>query len=155
MRDRAWVLDAAESEIDNTVHQEAIMKATRQASLRGARGMISAAIGALGFGLFATVSQAAAVPPGEQVAQHVVRYGDLNLTSRAGVDQLYQRIVSAARGVCGTDQAFSLTAQVESRDCAERAIARAVATVDNPGLSNRYRDSAGHGVAASARPVAP
>lgn len=148
-------LDAAESEINLTVYQEEIMKATRPASSRSARVMISAAIGALGLGLFATASQAAAVRPGDQVARHVVRYGDLNLDSHAGVDELYQRIVTAARGVCGTDQAFSLIAQVESRRCAEHAIARAVATVGIPSLSNRYRHSVGHGVAASERSAAP
>lgn len=129
------------------------MNTTRQTSHRNARAVISAAIAAATLGLVATVSQAAA-RPGEHVAQHVVRYADLNLGSRAGVDQLYQRIVTAAHGVCGTDQAFSLTAQVESRQCAEQAIARAVATVDNPALSNRYRDSVGAGAAVSAPSVA-
>ncbi len=131
------------------------MNTTRQTFNRNARGMISATIAAATLGLFASVSQAAAVPPGEQAAQHVVRYADLNLGSRAGVDQLYQRIVAAAHRVCGTDQAFSLTAQVESRQCAERAIARAVAAVDNPALANRYRDSVGNGTAVPELPVAP
>ena len=130
------------------------MNTTRQTSNRNARVILSAAIAAATLGLFASGSQAA-VRPGEHVAQHVVRYADLNLGSRAGVDQLYQRIVAAAHSVCGTDQAFSLTAQVDSRQCSERAIARAVATIDNPALSNRYRDSVGNGAAAPELPVAP
>lgn len=130
------------------------MNTTRQTSHRSARVIISAAVAAATLELFATIGQAA-VRPGERAAQHVVRYADLNLDSRAGVDQLYQRIVTAAHSVCGTDQAFSLTAQVESRQCAEQAIARAVATVGNPALSNRHRGSVGNGAAAPELPVAP
>ena len=130
------------------------MNTTRQTSHRSARVIISAAIAAATLGLFATIGQAA-VRPGEQVAQHVVRYADLNLDSRAGVDQLYQRIVTAAHSVCGTDQAFSLTAQVESRQCSKQAIARAVATIGSPALSSRYRGSVGTGAAAPELPATP
>lgn len=130
------------------------MNTTRQTSHRNARVIISAALAAASLGLFATIGQAA-VRPGEQVAQHVVRYADLNLDSRAGVDQLYQRIVTAAHSVCGTDQAFSLTAQVESRQCSKQAIARAVATIDSPALSSRYRGSVGTGAAAPELPATP
>lgn len=130
------------------------MNTTRQTFNRSARVVISAAVAAATLGLFATASQAAVRSEG-RVAQQVVRYDALNLGSRAGVDRLYQRIITAANQVCGTNQAYSLITQVRSRDCADRAIARAVASVDNPSLSNRYRDSAGHGVEASGRSTAP
>ena len=130
------------------------MNTTRQTSHRNARVIISAALAAASLGLFATIGQAAD-RPGEQAAQHLVRYADLNLDSRAGVDQLYQRIVTAAHSVCGTDQAFSLTAQVESRQCSKQAIARAVATIDSPALSSRYRGSVGTGAAAPELPATP
>lgn len=106
---------------------------------RGARRMIPVVIGVLGVGFIANRGHAEAVT-GYHVEHAVVRYGDLNLDSRAGVDLLYDRIASAARSVCGVGQIGSLSARVEARRCEAEALAHAVAAVDNPALARRYQD---------------
>ncbi|MDE2050905.1 MAG: UrcA family protein [Gammaproteobacteria bacterium] len=83
--------------------------------------------------------QAAAPTTAEEPAAITVRFGDLNLHSRAGIDVLYQRIAAAARDVCGGDtNTRSLADWSQSRLCRQQSIARAVATVGIPELLAVY-----------------
>lgn len=69
----------------------------------------------------------------------VVRYGDLNLDSRAGVLTLHARLRSAAQNVCSPldSRVLGLLEQYES--CVADAIANSVAAVGNDSLSKYHR----------------
>lgn len=88
------------------------------------------------FALFASLGSTlaiAAVPasaePGEQFAGEV-RYGDLNLTSDAGVVQLQRRIANAARKGCGYADGRDLNASQAAAACRRAAIAAATPKVE-------------------------
>ncbi len=102
---------------------------------RGLRAMIPATFATACLGLWSLPGHTAEVRTGEQPTQLVVRYGDLNLGSREGVDRLYLRIVAAARDVCGHEDGRSPAAWARLRACSEQAIGRAVATVGNVDLA--------------------
>ena len=116
---------------------------TRRLFHRGLRAMISATFASACLGLWSIPGQAAEVRTGEQRAQLVVRYGDLNLGNREGVDRLYLRIVAAAREVCGPEDGRSLAAWSRFRACTDQAIARAVATVGSMDLADAYARKTG------------
>ncbi len=65
----------------------------------------------------------------------VVKYSDLTLATDSGVNQLYRRIVSAAKQVCPDSpiRDFGLQRQVEA--CRSQAVARAVRQIDNSRLA--------------------
>jgi len=69
----------------------------------------------------------------------VVRYGDLNLNSRAGVLTLHARLRSAAQDVCSPldSRVLGLLEQYES--CVADAISQSVAAVGNDSLSRYHR----------------
>ena len=96
---------------------------------------------ALGACLIAALSGAAyAAAPGTASASVRVSYGDLNLASEQGNKELYTRIVSAAREVCGADQLDSrdLHALGFERACEQQAVATAVGQVHSPKLAALY-----------------
>jgi len=93
----------------------------------------------LGSSSAGAVGVADAAPPGYELATRVVKYGDLDLTRRAGVSALYSRIQSATRAVC--EPAISTGAKEATagvRRCREQALTRAVADVNAPALTNYY-----------------
>lgn len=70
---------------------------------------------------------------------YVVRFADLDLSHEAGVKALYRRIRSAADSVCAPlGDARLLARQAQWRTCRDRAIADAVARIDQPMLSQHY-----------------
>jgi len=73
--------------------------------------------------------------PSGEPARAVVRYADLNLSSREGVQQLYQRIVASADAVCGKVDPRDLAVWSRFRICTDHSVARAVAAIGHPGLS--------------------
>jgi UrcA family protein len=85
--------------------------------------------------LLALASAAAGANPEdtEEVQSENVNYEDLNLTSLAGVTQLYGRIERAARLVCGPNTDQSRMGQWKT--CYRLAVAAAVARVNNPLLT--------------------
>jgi len=88
--------------------------------------------------MLAGMSQVArAAEPARSVT---VAYGDLNLTSAAGTDALYARIVSAARAVCGAGEVDirNLQAFAAEQACESSAITQAVQAVHNPALAALY-----------------
>ena len=64
-----------------------------------------------------------------------VRYDDLNLSTKAGVDKLYRRISSAAREVCPDVYSRETSTVLAAQRCQTAAIARAVSQVNNPALA--------------------
>lgn len=75
--------------------------------------------------------------PSNEVRTELVQFGDLDLSRPAGVQALYRRIQQAARDVCGPEGAAGHLG--DSRECRSSAIARAVAEVDAPLLTERHR----------------
>jgi len=73
----------------------------------------------------------------------VVQYADLDLTSASGAKILYRRIHAAAVKVCGIPDLMQLAAVAAAKACSDRAIADAVASIDNPLLTARHRAATG------------
>lgn len=97
---------------------------------------ISLALASLGC---LAVSSAALADGGPHYVTHTVtvRYADLNLSSVAGANALYRRIVGAARFTCGYS-GKGLREQMEWQSCYKNAVADAVAAVNSPNLTAIY-----------------
>jgi UrcA family protein len=67
--------------------------------------------------------------------QKTVPYGDLNLASSQGVEQLYRRIVAASLQVCAALDGRSLQEKQQFSICTKQSIAHAVTAVDQPALA--------------------
>jgi UrcA family protein len=66
----------------------------------------------------------------------VVRYGDLNLNSQAGVARLHKRIRNAAESVC-SDLSTRILGLRDAYDlCVDEAVAKGIRDVANPNLTN-------------------
>ena len=72
---------------------------------------------------------------GTEAVSRVVRFGDLNLDSHAGVETLYTRIKSAAKEVCEPAMVFIPDTYLRLRRCRERAVGQAVADVQSSQLT--------------------
>ena len=99
--------------------------------------LATAFIGALSLYAISLNSLAAAAPDG--VRQETVKFGDLDLTRPAGVQELYRRIEHAARDVCDPYVPGRHAVSMSYRDCMDQAIGRAVADVDVPLLTAMTR----------------
>jgi UrcA family protein len=89
--------------------------------------------------LAATGARAA---PGTEPTKMVVHYADLSLVNPRGVEELYRRIAAAAHQVCDSRDR-SLQAQALDGICKKKSIARAVAVVNQPGLTAFYAQKTG------------
>jgi UrcA family protein len=67
--------------------------------------------------------------------QRIVRYDDLNLQKRAGVEKLYFRLWSAAKAVCEPALSVPQTLRSRQRICAQEAMADAVSRINNANLT--------------------
>ena len=65
----------------------------------------------------------------------VVKYSDLALATDSGVNQLYRRIMSAARQVCPDAPIRDLGMQRQVEACRNQAVAKAVRQIDNSRLA--------------------
>jgi UrcA family protein len=96
----------------------------------------AAALAAGAFALVLGEASAAPAPDADATPSVVVRYDDLNLTTRQGTLALYQRIVAAARNVCPREEGTrELTNVAVARRCQASAIDRAVNQVPSPQLA--------------------
>lgn len=112
---------------------------------RPVRALMLASFAAGSLSFLATPGQAAPPSPGEEPAAISVQFGDLNLRGHDGLDQLYLRIVAAAKQVCGADtDTRQLANWSEVRMCTRQSIERAVATVGMPELLALYARKNGH-----------
>lgn len=85
---------------------------------------------------------AAVVPVGaDGVPRVVVHYRDLNPTSHKDAERLLQRIVVAARNVCGDAASVQPLAEwVREQRCINEAVARAVGAVASDPLTTAYQN---------------
>lgn len=65
----------------------------------------------------------------------VVRYGDLNLNSQAGLKTLHKRIRNAAQSVCSPLETKVLGLRADYDNCVEQAVEEGIAAVGNVSLS--------------------
>jgi UrcA family protein len=86
--------------------------------------------------LAALTLSAVAAASSPQVESRVVRFGDLDLDSRAGVAVLHKRIRNAAESVCGNLNSRLPMLRDAYEQCVAEAIAQSVASVANPNLSD-------------------
>jgi UrcA family protein len=89
------------------------------------------------------VTARAALP--EQASSVTVDYRDLNLATQQGSRELYARITSAARQVCGQADPRNLEALATAHACKARAIAQAVRDVNSPNLAAMFAASVKRG----------
>lgn len=92
--------------------------------------------------LLACVWAVSPASAGEQVRSETVKFSDLNVNTSAGVQALYGRIHTAAWHVCLTTSNDPIV-QLGARDCAKKAEAKAVETVNLPQLTAFYRMKTG------------
>ena len=90
--------------------------------------------------LLIKAAPAAAEPVSERTAT-IVRTADLDLSSRAGVRELHQRVDAAARQVCGLASDADLVGKNEVRRCRHEVVAQAAAKADQLIASRRVGTS--------------
>lgn len=81
----------------------------------------------------------------------VVKFGDLNLDSQAGIASLHKRISNAAESVCDGLETRILSLQAAYKECVANAVDGGVAAVDNVKLSQFHAARARHQVLLSNR----
>jgi UrcA family protein len=91
----------------------------------------------------ATTSFAAA--PGVDPPAVSVRFGDLNLSTTAGVNSLYRRISFAARQVCPDVFSRELAVVAAGQRCQASAVSEAVRKLNNPQLALVHAAHVSHG----------
>ena len=88
----------------------------------------------LSSGLAALPAAADSIEPPRQT----VKFGDLDIAHPQGAAALYQRIRAAAQNVCSPLDGSNLSAKTHLETCVKKAVADAVATVDEPALFAVY-----------------
>jgi UrcA family protein len=94
-----------------------------------------AAVALLLLGGLAGVMAAGAATSYDDPPSVVVKYSDLALATDSGVNQLYRRIMSAARQVCPDSSIRDLGMQRQVEACRNQAVAKAVRQIDNSRLA--------------------
>ena len=79
----------------------------------------------------------------DQVRSETVKFTDLNVSTSEGAQALYGRIHAAAWRVCSNNSGDPLFQQA-ARDCARKAEAKAIETVNQPQLTAFYRMKTGN-----------
>ena len=113
-----------------------MLTATSRIAARLRAATTSAALAACLAAAGGVATARAALP--EQPPSVRVDYGDLNLATQQGSRELYDRIASAARQVCGPADPRDLEALAAAHACKARAIAQAVRDVNNPNLAATF-----------------
>lgn len=78
-------------------------------------------------------------------SSHAVAFGDLDLTSQAGIDTLYKRLRSAANRVCSPREDIrNLPMHRDWRQCMKGALDRAVSELNLPALTQTHQVASGY-----------
>ena len=85
--------------------------------------------GAMGVGAASAEGSASDVPT------VVVKYSVQSLATDDGVNELYHRIVRAAKQVCPDASILDLRVQQQVKVCRDQAVARAIRNIDNSRLA--------------------
>jgi UrcA family protein len=103
------------------------------------------AAGVVGFMTLGAAGTQAAVAQSVGPDVHV-RYADLDITTAAGAEKLYERIQQAAALVCPQADARWLAQYVTVVRCRNTVVAHAVQSLSNPQLTAVYAARAHHAV---------
>ena len=103
---------------------------------------IHAALAAIACGVALSMPARADYHNGEPLTK-LVSYADLNLKAEPAARTLYGRLRLAAMEVCAPFRGTSLMAKEKWRECFGRALADAVAKVDEPVLTAYYLNRSG------------
>jgi UrcA family protein len=87
-------------------------------------------------------AQAPAAIPGGDVA---VNYADLDISTTAGAEKLYERIRKAAAQVCPQVDTMELQRHAAAARCENAAVAHAVNSIASPQLAAVYAARTHHG----------
>ncbi len=98
--------------------------------------------GGLGLALAGAASAAAA---DAEAPTLVVRYSTDSLSTHSGVQELYRRIVRAARQVCPETSIRDLRANELARACREQAVSKAIRQINNSQLAALHANSSKSG----------
>lgn len=101
-----------------------------------------AALAAIACGIALTTPAKAEQSNGEPLTK-VVSYADLNLNGEPAARVLYGRLRKASRQVCAPFRGDSLREKANWRDCFHQALARSVATIDEPVLTAYHLSQTG------------
>ena len=94
--------------------------------------------------VLAVASSYAQADTAVSVKTETVRYDDIRMTSPVGIAVLYGRLKGAAARACtAPDSNADLKGKARFRACYDDAMARAVATVNNPALTQFYEEKRG------------
>lgn len=105
----------------------------------------------LAFAAFAVVAQEPArADLFEQPRSRLVRFQDVNLDSRAGLDVLQSRLFAAAKSVCGPTETRDLRNAARYRKCVARSFEDAVATIDDPRLTAHVKGTTDNAIRTAA-----
>jgi UrcA family protein len=109
--------------------------------VNGIRSLTIGAVISLGF--TAVTASAAGLnvdqPVGDGVNKYLVRYPDLDLSKMEGATALYSRISHAARIVCQPLESRQMDIATKHSACLQQAVAKAVADVNSP-LVSQYHE---------------
>ena len=75
----------------------------------------------------------------------VVKYADLDISTTAGAEKLYERIRQAAAQVCPQVSAIEISRHLAAQRCQEALVAHAVDSIGNPQLAAIYASRLHHG----------
>jgi UrcA family protein len=93
-----------------------------------------AAIGVAAVSLFSATASAQLAPPQQQVD-----FGDLDLSKSHDTERLYRRLRTASQEVCSEFANRSgLRMHNLARECIDRALTDAIATISNPSLTSLH-----------------
>ena len=99
-------------------------------------------VAALGVGLAATAGATAARTPvdanGAETARTTVHYGDLDIHTRQGADELYSRLDMAAGRVCTDIMEPYVRLTRAYKECRHSAISAAVQKINAPLVTQTY-----------------
>lgn len=90
------------------------------------------------FGVVGASFAGVATAGNPELLQLTVQYGDLNVSTARGAAILYNRIRTAAQGVCWPLDHGDVSSTRQLRACTHKAIVDAVARVDQPALLAVY-----------------
>ena len=101
--------------------------------------MLGGLVGVIGFGA------ASAATSESEATAIVVKYSELSLATDAGVNELYRRILYAAKMACPITSIRDLRSVRLADQCREQAVARAIRQIDNSRLAALYASNARRG----------
>jgi len=101
-------------------------------------------LAALGIGLASSAGATARAVNShdEEVARTTVRYGDLDLKTRQGADELYSRLNMAAMRVCQDLMEPYVRLTRSYTDCRHEAVSDAVREINTPLVTQAYEQHA-------------